>query len=259
MKYVSNHIASGCRVRLENVSKFFGSRPVLHDLNLEVRPGEFLAIVGRSGGGKSTLLRLLAGLDLPSAGRVFVGGAPPIPGGQVRMMFQEPRLLPWKTVRDNVRLGLDSQGLATAEQLLDRVGLADRSGDWPAKLSGGQRQRVALARALASSPRLLLFDEPLGSLDALTRIAMQELIESLWRNQNFTAVLVTHDAEEAVVLADRILVLEEGRVGLELPVMLPRPRSRSNADFVAVVRELLDRVLGRDDAGRTPGLVAPTH
>jgi sulfonate transport system ATP-binding protein len=238
----------GSRVLLEGVRKDFGSRNVLTGLHVSVQPGEFLAIVGHSGGGKSTLLRLLAGLDPPTEGRVLVGGVPPVPGGPVRMMFQEPRLLPWKSVRANVGLGLGRGWHAAADQMLRQVGLADRAGDWPATLSGGQRQRVALARALASGPRLLLLDEPLGSLDALTRLTMQELIEDLWRRRRFTAVLVTHDAEEAVALADRVLILEEGRVGLELPIPLPRPRSRDNAEFAALCRCLLDRVLKRDKA-----------
>ena len=244
--------ATGLGVRLDGLGKRFGERTVLDNIDLDVRAGEFVAIVGRSGCGKSTLLRLLAGLETPSAGDVRLDGAPlAARRDDVRIMFQEARLLPWRTVLQNVQLGLDSNAGATrAREALAQVGLADRADDWPALLSGGQRQRVALARALVHRPRLLLLDEPLGALDALTRIEMQRLIESVWRELRFTAVLVTHDVAEAVALADRVLLVEEGRVTLDEPVALARPRAHASPAFAELEGRVLSRVLNepaRDD------------
>jgi sulfonate transport system ATP-binding protein len=235
----------GVGVQLQGLTKSFGERRVLDGIGLQLKAGEFVAIVGRSGCGKSTLLRTIAGLDAVDGGRVTVGSSagkgevPPL-----RMMFQEARLLPWKTVLENVALGL-ANGLHAAAGALAAVGLADRADAWPAQLSGGQRQRVALARALVHEPSLLLLDEPLGALDALTRIEMQQLIESLWRQRGFTAVLVTHDVQEAVALADRVLLIEEGRITLDLAVDLPRPRTRGNPAFAALEEKLLERLLAR--------------
>ncbi|MBD2102981.1 ATP-binding cassette domain-containing protein [Leptolyngbya sp. FACHB-261] len=240
--------AFGTHLSLRNLSKTYSSLPVLKAIDLEVKPGEFVAIVGRSGCGKSTLLRLIAGLETASDGEVFLDGE--ILKGlntttAVRVMFQDARLLPWKQVIENVQLGLPGGRRKSAEYALQQVGLLDRAGEWPAILSGGQRQRVALARALASQPRLLLLDEPLGALDALTRIEMQRLIESLWQEQQFTTLLITHDVEEAVALADRVILIEAGRIAMDLPVSLPRPRRRGNATFAALVEQVLDRVVGR--------------
>ncbi len=244
-------------VRLSGVAKSFGDRAVLTGLDLDIRPGEFVAVVGRSGCGKSTLLRLLAGLDQPTEGELQAGPAP-----AVRFMFQDARLLPWARVLDNVALGLNGpEARDRAAAALAQVGLAERGGEWPARLSGGQRQRVALARALVHTPRLLLLDEPLGALDALTRIEMQRLIERLWLRQGFTAVLVTHDVAEAVALADRVLLIEQGRLALDLRIDLPRPRTR-DAAFAALEQRLLDRVLQVPDgadlaAAQTEPLPAP--
>ena len=228
----------GVALTLRGLSKSYGGRPVLRGADLSIAAGQFIAVVGRSGCGKSTLLRLIAGLERPDEGAVlFQGGTIP----ETRVMFQDSRLLPWRRVRDNVTLGLPRG--ADAALALRQVGLEERSRDWPAVLSGGQRQRVALARALAHDPRLLLLDEPLGALDALTRIDMQQLIENLWRLRGFTALLVTHDVQEAVALADRVLLIEDGRVTLDQRIDLPRPRARGNPQFARLEEAILARVL----------------
>ncbi|HAW39812.1 MAG TPA: aliphatic sulfonate ABC transporter ATP-binding protein, partial [Pseudomonas sp.] len=159
------------------------------------------------------------------------------------LMFQDARLLPWKRVIDNVGLGLSGNWRQQAEEALAAVGLGERAHDWPAALSGGQKQRVALARALIHRPHLLLLDEPLGALDALTRIEMQQLIERLWQRHGFTVLLVTHDVSEAVAVADRVILIEDGRIGLDLPIDLPRPRHRGDARLAALEAQVLDRVL----------------
>jgi sulfonate transport system ATP-binding protein len=250
-------------VRLCGLEKSFGAHTVLRGIDLDIPGGQFVAIVGRSGCGKSTLLRLLAGLDTPSAGHIGIGrddnmrnenrtsdAVPPdaAPDEHVRLMFQEPRLLPWARVGRNVEVGLTrAQDAPTRRRLahdaLARVGLADRADDWPAVLSGGQQQRVALARALVSRPWLLALDEPLGALDALTRLGMQELIEDVWRAQRFTAVLVTHDVAEAVTLADRVLVLEDGRITADIAVDLPRPRRAGDPVAARIGGHILDHLL----------------
>lgn len=231
----------GAGIDIEGLSKRYGERDVLNGLTLGVAAGQFVAIVGRSGCGKSTLLRLVAGLGIPTSGHLRFRGDAQAP--DIRIMFQDARLLPWKRVLDNVALGLPRHRFDAARRALDQVGLAERANDWPALLSGGQRQRVALARALVHEPQLLLLDEPLGALDALTRIEMQQLIESLWRERGFTSLLVTHDVDEAVALADRVVLIEDGRIVLDLPVDLPRPRQRGSASFAALVDRVLHRVL----------------
>jgi len=236
----------GVRLSIRNLDKSFGNFQVLQNVNLELNPGEFVAVVGKSGCGKSTLLRLIGGLDAPTFGEVAIDGQ--VLRGlnlDARIMFQDSRLLPWRKVFDNVVLGLRGNARQRGEWALREVGLGDRLNDWVTVLSGGQRQRVALARALVSHPRLLLLDEPLGALDALTRLGMQQLIESLWKEQRFTALLVTHDVEEAVYLADRVVVIEEGRIALDLPIDLPRPRTEGTA-FSALKLQVLDRILQRD-------------
>lgn len=237
----------GVRIALHGLHKAYGERQVLKALDLNVDAGEFVAIVGRSGCGKSTLLRLLAGLESASAGTIALDGhALQATHEELRFMFQDARLLPWKTVADNVALGLPGSARerrAAALVALADVGLADRADEWPARLSGGQRQRVALARALVHKPRLLLLDEPLGALDALTRIEMHALIERLWQAQGFTALLVTHDVSEAIALADRVLLIEDGELAFDLRVPLDRPRERASSRFTALEDEVLRRVL----------------
>jgi sulfonate transport system ATP-binding protein len=237
----------GTEIELIEVSKAFGPTTVLHKLDLRVSAGEFVAVVGRSGCGKSTLLRIVAGLEQPNSGRLLTNGEP-IAGlnRQARMMFQDARLLPWRRVGENVAVGHGGHVDDAVRVALERVNLGTRAHDWPAVLSGGQRQRVALARALVGNPPLLLLDEPLGALDALTRIEMQTLIHDLWWGTARTAILVTHDIEEAALLADRVLFIDEGRIQAEFAVDTPRPRDRTTADFQSLVRRVLNRVLLRD-------------
>lgn len=236
---------TGFAINTNKLVKKYGEREVLHGVNLAVEPGEFVAIVGRSGCGKSTFLRLLAGLEKPSAGAIVLDGAVS-PGihPDARIMFQDARLLPWRTVIQNVALGLPGDSRTAALDALREVGLADRADEWPANLSGGQRQRVALARALVHQPRLLLLDEPLGALDALTRIEMQCLIERLWQQHNFTVLLVTHDVAEAVTLGDRVVLIEDGSITLDMDIDLPRRRERGTAEFAALEGQVLKKVLG---------------
>ena len=234
----------GAAVDARRLVKRYGDRVVLDGLDLRLAPGEFVAVVGRSGCGKSTLLRLLAGLERADSGAITIDGdTREAHGDETRIMFQDARLLPWKRVVDNVALGLRTDARERALHALDQVGLADRANEWPAVLSGGQRQRIALARALVHAPRLLLLDEPLGALDALTRIEMHRLIESLWQRHGFTALLVTHDVAEAVALADRVVLVDDHRVALDERVALARPRQRGPA-FDAIEERVLGRVLG---------------
>ena len=236
----------GLALTIRGLHKSFGDHEVLRGIDLHIPAGQFVAVVGRSGCGKSTLLRLIAGLETASAGTVSFSEQPA--PEDIRVMFQEPRLLPWARVLSNVEVGLgrdraSADAQTRAEKALVEVGLDDKRGQWPAVLSGGQKQRVALARALVSHPRVLAFDEPLGALDALTRISMQRLLERVWHDQAFTAILVTHDVSEAVALADRVLVIEDGRIAHDIDVDIPRPRRRGSADLAAlegsILRELL--------------------
>ncbi|MBB5873418.1 sulfonate transport system ATP-binding protein [Allocatelliglobosispora scoriae] len=220
----------------EGVRRSFGAAVVLDGVELRIAPGEVVALLGGSGSGKSTLLRILAGLD-PEAGGVIRRP------DHLAVVFQEHRLLPWKRVIDNVALGLTGPDLAgRANVALAEVGLADRGRAWPAELSGGQAQRVAVARALVREPDLLLLDEPFGALDALTRLRMQALLTRLHAQHGFAALLVTHDAEEALLLADRILLLEGGRIVEDSPVTIAQPRSRDDPAFGAARRHLLTRL-----------------
>ena len=243
---------AGVRLDITGLGKRYGQREVLRQTQLHIAPGEFVAIVGRSGCGKSTLLRLVAGLESASSGEIRLDGAP-LKGlsDTTRIMFQEARLLPWRRVLDNVALGLPRDQRRRGREVLAQVGLAERENEWPARLSGGQRQRVALARALVHQPRLLLLDEPLGALDALTRIEMHRLIEGLWQQHRFTALLVTHDVQEAVALADRVILIEDGRIALDQRIDLARPRSQGDPAFAAIEKRILDRVLQKPDAADT--------
>lgn len=242
-------------LQVSQVSRHFGEKRVLTGIDLEVAEHEIVVVVGRSGCGKSTLLRLLAGLETASEGQIFVDGlALHGPNAVARLMFQDSALLPWKTVLGNVVLAAPAGNGArfVALEALEQVGLADRAKDWPSILSGGQQQRVALARALASKADLLLLDEPLGALDALTRLEMQALIEQVWIERRFSIVLVTHDVEEAVVLADRVLVMEYGRFVFEREITLPRPRSRTTPALAKTRDEILRRVMAHPSEEQEP-------
>jgi len=243
-------------VAIRDLSKSFrinGRRlDVLSQLSLEIRAGECLVIVGASGSGKTTLLRVLAGLEAADGGEVLIDGRPVLGVGSERaVIFQEPRLLPWLTVLGNISFGLEVRGepqayaRQTARRYLNLVGLDDFADAFPRQLSGGMAQRVGIARALAVQPEILLLDEPLGALDAMTKITMQEELSRIWREENVTMVMVTHDIEEAIFLADRVLVLPKARGGAVklIDVDLPRPRDRSTSGFVRQ-REALLREFG---------------
>jgi sulfonate transport system ATP-binding protein len=252
--------ASPAAVVLDGLTRRFGPRTVLDRIDLRVPPGQFVALVGRSGSGKSTLLRAIAGIDHEVAGD---GGirAP----HRVGVVFQDSRLLPWRRVLANVLLGLPTargaragaDAAARARAALAEVGLAGREDAWPAELSGGEAQRAALARSLVREPELLLADEPFGALDALTRIRMHTLLRELWERHRPTVLLVTHDVDEAVVLADRVLVLDEGRFTLDLAVGLPHPRTSRDPRLAGYRERLLaalgvrEDVTGFDDAPAT--------
>ena len=223
----------GLGARVRGLSRAFAGRVVLDGVDLDIAPGEFVAMLGVSGTGKSTLLRALAGLDREVTGELSVPGP-------VAVAFQEPRLLPWRRVLANVALGLRVPDAgAVAGRALEEVGLTERAGAWPLTLSGGEAQRAALARALVREPSLLLLDEPFSALDALTRIAMHRLVLRLWERHRPAVLLVTHDVDEALVLADRVLVLASGRIVFSGPVEVPRPRDRDNPGLTALRHRLL--------------------
>jgi sulfonate transport system ATP-binding protein len=229
--------SGGPAVEVRGLSREFGGNAVLRGLDLRIQPGEFVALLGRSGSGKSTLLRTLAGLDAAPAGTVQAPDARTV-------VFQEPRLLPWKRVWRNVTLGLRAADpKARAEAALAEMGLSHRLNAWPLTLSGGEAQRAALARALVREPKLLLLDEPFAALDALTRLKMQALVTDLWRVHSPAVLLVTHDVDEALTLADRVLVLEHGKIALDIQVKMPRPRQPDNPEF-GDQRRLLLAALG---------------
>ena len=222
--------------------------PVLADVNLQIHSGESLAIVGASGSGKTTLLRILAGLDDSDSGEVLIDGrAVKGVGSERAVIFQEPRLLPWLTVLENVAFGLDTRGVSRQEarsrarRYVQLVGLQSFENAYPRQLSGGMAQRVGIARALAVQPEILLLDEPLGALDAMTKISMQQELTRIWRDEDVTTILVTHDLEEAIYLADRILILprEKNAEPRLIEIDLPRPRDRRSPEFVRHREELL--------------------
>ncbi|MHB9757933.1 ABC transporter ATP-binding protein [Streptomyces sp. BYX5S] len=222
-------------VRIDGLVRTLGGRNVLDGLELSIVPGEFVALLGRSGSGKSTLLRALARLDHDVAG----GGELTAPDN-VSVVFQDARLLPWKRLLENVVLGLGgADARERGRTALAEVGLEGRERAWPVELSGGEQQRVSLARSLVREPRLLLADEPFGALDALTRIRMHALLRRLCERHRPAVLLVTHDVDEAIALADRVAVLEEGRIGLDVPVELPAPRRHGTPDHAALRTRLL--------------------
>ncbi|MEG1101439.1 MAG: ABC transporter ATP-binding protein [Comamonas sp.] len=262
----SSPAQQGAFIDIKNVSHHFvqnhkngapessASLPVLDSVSLQVQPGEFVALLGPSGCGKSTLLRLVAGLEPPSAGHITQETQPikqPDPSRIV--VFQDPTLFPWRTVRDNVALGLQARKVpkeqyVRADEALSLVGLTEFASSYPHQLSGGMAQRAALARALVNEPKLLILDEPLGKLDSLTRLTMQGELLKLWQKAGFSVLLVTHDVEEALFLANRVVVFSArpARTVAELQVDLPYPRHRTDPRFVQLRQQLL-RDLGLSD------------
>jgi sulfonate transport system ATP-binding protein len=243
--FAPEHVTVGlppdAAVVVRGLRRAFGARDVLRDIDLTIRDRQFVALLGRSGSGKSTILRALAGLDPGAVGELYVPA-------RRAVVYQDPRLLPWAKVLPNVTLGLEGRNAAARGQAaLEEVGLHGHEGDWPKTLSGGESQRVALARALVREPELLLLDEPFGALDALTRIRMHALVVKLCQRHHPAVLLVTHDVDEAVLLADRVLVLTEGRVSLDLTVELDGPRLRSDPAFGRLRSRLLAE-LGVDEA-----------
>lgn len=237
---------SATGITLSNVSKSFGrgaDAPTINDFSLDVRPGEFVSVLGPSGCGKTTLLRLIDGLLAPDSGTIGIGGRAPRPGRHIGFVFQSFRLIPWANTLRNVAFPLELAGVGRAEReavardWLERVGLSRFAEAYPAELSGGMKQRVALARAFAGDPDILLLDEPFASLDAQTREIMQLELLRLWEERQLTALFVTHSVEEAVLLADRVVVMGPAPASLRevVPVDLPRPRRdavRSSVRFM---------------------------
>jgi sulfonate transport system ATP-binding protein len=245
--------SDGVAVIARRVRRTFNEREVLRDVSLTLEADQFVALLGRSGTGKSTLLRILGGLDSDYEGQVLVPE-------RRAVVFQEARLVPWLRVLSNVLLGLGSRGdngptlRSRGLEALDEVGLAQHARDWPLTLSGGEAQRVALARALVREPQLMLLDEPFGALDALTRIKMHALLERLCARHHPAVLLVTHDVDEAILLADRIVVLVDGTISFDVNVTIAKPRNRGDVNFLALRRRLLSE-LGVDESA--PGSPPP--
>lgn len=251
-KGVKNLKSEPIKIDIKNLRKSFGEKEVLKDITISFEKGEFVAVIGKSGCGKSTLLRLVASLEEITEGELLFDGVPANKSNaNVKMMYQDSRLLPWKKVIDNVGLGLTGNWKAQAEEALDKVGLLHLKNEWPSKLSGGQKQRVALARALIHEPSLLMLDEPLSALDALTRIEMQDLIENIWKRNNFTALLVTHDVSEAVRLADRIILIEDGKITFNFKIDAPRPRKLTNPELIKIEEKILNRLMYGEEISDT--------
>jgi sulfonate transport system ATP-binding protein len=241
------------RVALRGVDRTFGTHTVLHEVDIEIDPGEVVALLGSSGSGKSTLLRLVAGLDRPTEGRIQIDGEA-VRGIDPRcaMVFQEPRLLPWRSLAANVAFGLPAgtertKGSAAVRHWLNVVGLGEFGNHYPRQVSGGMAQRAGLARALARRPGVLLLDEPLASLDALTRLRMQDLLDTVQQEAGTTTVLVTHDVDEAVILVDRVLVLRADATGAAgiaatYDVTIPKPRDRGDPRITLLRDRLLDEL-----------------
>ena len=244
-------------LELKNIAKRFGETQVLNDIDLTINEGEFITLLGPSGCGKTTTLRIISGLEAPDSGSVILEGADvtdTVPNKRnVNTVFQNYALFPHMNVESNVGYSLKIRKVPKGEikekvsKVLEMVQLSDFGKRRPGELSGGQKQRVALARALIHRPGLLLLDEPLGALDALTRLEMQDLIVSLWQEHGFTVLLVTHDVSEAVAMADRVLLIEEGKIGLDLTVDIPRPRRVGSAKLAELEAEVLDRVMKRGE------------
>lgn len=245
------------RVSLRGVDRTFGTHSVLREVDIEIEPGEVVALLGSSGSGKSTLLRLIAGLDSPTRGRIEIDGAA-VRGIDPRcaVVFQEPRLLPWRSLAANVEYGLPpgtarAKGAGVVQYWLDVVGLREFATHYPRHVSGGMAQRAGLARALARRPRVLLLDEPLAALDALTRLRMQDLLDAVQQEAGTTTVLVTHDVDEAAILADRVLILRASETGAATgaariaathDVAIPKPRDRADPRIAALREQLLDEL-----------------
>ncbi len=232
---------------VSGVSKEFDGRRVLEDVDLSIDRGQFISVIGHSGCGKSTLLRVIAGLEEPSGGAISEAG-------RLAIAFQDSRLIPWQRVWRNVVFGLrgsKAELRAQSEAVLNEVGLSAFGDVWPSTLSGGQAQRVSLARALTLEPDLLLLDEPFGALDALTRIKAQNLVQALWQQHGFAVLLVTHDIEEAVLLSDRVIVIDQGRVSQEVTIDIAHPRSHTDPR-VFEYRTLLLGYLGLEQEADRP-------
>jgi NitT/TauT family transport system ATP-binding protein/sulfonate transport system ATP-binding protein len=245
--------SSAGSIQIEALHKTFAGADghtvqALDDINLSIRQGQFVAIVGSSGCGKSTLLRLIAGLDLPTGGRLLFDGEPVTGPDRLRgMVFQDPNLFPWLTVRQNIAFGPRMRGraretAAAVDALVGLVGLGDFIHSWPHQLSGGMAQRAALARTLVNEPEVLLLDEPLGALDSFTRMAMQDEILRLWTELGPTAVMVTHDIDEAIYMSDRVVIMtpRPGRISQVIDIDLPRPRDRGGDAFLRLRARLLE-------------------